>query len=165
MPMSEHCFVATSQALFAITTNLQSFIYQYQHMNWEQIPSEIPCDNWNQTKVICNVYQDQYIIVPSVQNGSACTGIFNMKAKSWMKLEKDERIAPYNGYLQHLPNKDNKEILLFFGGHEFQNPIRDENIWQFDGIQNGWNLFPTKLPDKLRANVVGMTLLHPNICH
>ena len=68
--------------------------------------------------------------------------------------------------LQNLPNEEEKEILLYYGGYENEETkIRDQNIWQFIDFQSGWQLYPIQLPDDLKQNVTVMTLIHKNSCN
>ena len=69
------------------------------------------------------------------------------------------------GFLQNLPNSEEKEILLYFGGYENADDfIRDQRVWQFIDVQMGWQLYPIQLPEELKRNATVMTLIHKNTC-
>ena len=132
-------------------------------MKWNEITSEFPCDNQNQPYISCNLFEDRYVIVPSVKDDSSCTAIFNIETKMWSNLRIDDRNAPYHGYFQLLPNSDKKDLLYYYGGFEFQSDVSSQDIWQFDGVEEGWFLLPIKLP-KARNHTVKMALIHPEVC-
>ena len=73
--------------------NRGTFIYKGN--NWIQINQSFPCENQN--KLVCKAFGNDLIIVPSVDNGFGCTGVFNANTMEWKRLEVDQRIAPYNG--------------------------------------------------------------------
>ncbi len=163
--MDGHCLETVSNGLFLMDKTLEAYVYEFGTNEWETISSQFPCDNLKQTKVVCKSFDDDLVIVPSIKNGSSCTGIFDLKSKSWMEMDKDKRNAPYNGFLDRLPNDENEEILLFFGGYQFQNDtIRDEIIWKFNGQDMNWEEFSIKLPNNLRENTTTLTLVHHNTC-
>ncbi len=166
MSMENHCMEVILEDLFVLDENLDVFIYKSDARIWTKISSTFPCDNKNQSKVICKTFGSNHIIAPNVLNDSACTGIFDLKKQEWTTLEIDQRSGLYNGTIQHLPNIENQEILLFFGGYKLGNDIREEVIWEFIGLEDGWKEFPVKLSKDLKEKGLVFSLMHPetNFC-
>ena len=162
--MHYHCLEPIHDSLFAMDIELQSYIYEFEKSAWLTTSSTFPCDHIKQTKVMCKPYDYELIIVPSVKNELPCTGIFNITSKTWSEMEKDDRNAPYDGFLQHLPNSDNKEILLYFGGYQNGGEVKDALIWKFLKSEYRWEKFPVSLPNYLQQNATVMTLVHPDLC-
>ena len=115
-PMLNHCMTMLSNDLIVIDSNLDSFYLNFSQSKWRQINSEFPCDNVNQTRMTCNAFDDRFVIVPSVDKGASCTAIYDIKTDIWTRLENDIRDAPYDGFLQYLPNGLQEQILLYIGG-------------------------------------------------
>ena len=164
--LSGHCLEPISQGLFLIDKSFQTYVYEFKKQKWQTIPSKFPCDNKNQSKVICKSFEDDLVIVPSMKNDMSCTGIFNLTSKLWIEMENDERKAPHGGFVDRLPNANHsEEILLYFGGYQNDNEtIRQETKWKFNGQYKKWETYPIDLPKKLREKTTMLTLLHPDIC-
>ena len=95
---------------------------------------------------------------------TAQTAIFDIENETWTELRNDDRKAPFEGYFQMLPNDQNDNILYYYGGFDEERKVQSLDIWEFDGIEEGWVLLPIKLP-KSRNHTVKMTLLNSNICN
>ena len=163
--MNGHCLEIIPNGLFLMDKTLETYIYEFGINKWQSVSSKYPCDNMSQTKVLCKAFEDEFIIVPSIKNGSSCTGMFNLMTKSWIQMEMDDRNALYDGFLERPPNSDKEETLLYFGGHKSKNDtVRDETIWKFNGQDREWEIYPIKLSANLTKHTTMMTLLHPDMC-
>ena len=162
--MDNHCLETIPIGLFVMSRNLHTYIYEFEASEWMNVTQTFPCDHKNTIKVNCKSNKDEMIIVPSVKKKSSCTGLFDLTTKTWSQMENDNRNAPYNGFLQHLPNSKDEEILLYFGGYEYGNKKRSNIIWKFNDHTYDWEIYPIRLSSELTSNTVAMTLLHPNIC-
>ncbi len=162
--MHHHCFEPIKDGFFLLDKFNHNFVFEFKFKSWESISDPFPCDNEENAKVTCKSYDNEIVVVPGVKSGSSCTGMFNITSRQWSKLKVDLRNAPYNGTLEYLPNDDGQEVLLYFGGYEVNERIRDEKIWEFKGPEEGWQIYPQKLSMHLRENTTRLTLLHPDIC-
>ena len=95
--MQKHCFETINDNLFVIDQNLDTFVYEFN--NWTKVNQSFPCQSQYPNELICKAFGSDWIIVPSVENGTACTGIFNVTEMEWKRLKVDQRNAPYNGRL------------------------------------------------------------------
>ncbi len=131
---------------------LKTFIYDFESADWNEIDSNsFPCQPNPKQQIHCKAYKDDFIVIPSVKNGTACTALFDMKTQKWARLENDLRNAPYKGKMEKI-FYSGKETILFMGGQSYENDVIDNKIWTFHGSYYGWIEMSLTLPDDITKN-------------
>ena len=171
--MAYHCAIQTSKGIFVHGTHSDTFIYDLEQLEWITLYSKNPCGPYfERDNVQCGHYHEmhvEYIIVPTMtlvtddNSYIACTAIFHVKDYTWSRLQHDIRTGFVGG---RLIGSFNGKKLLYLGGI---NPMELDNwkpayqLFQFDGIKEGWKLWSN---NELAFPVYNTTLIPipENVC-